>query len=159
MVTRWPPVLGSENSGASMPTVKFSPGQSGEPGFGRRREGGGIGVGAAFPAAAGAAWPFPAERAAPADFAGCAAGRTDAPAFGSGAVFPLPLTASFPVCGCFLGATAVRAFGFTAAGVFAFGFAAAFAFGLTAFNLAFFVTGRFLADAGATETPVYQCNT
>src|SRR6266705_1181551 len=38
-----PSVLGSENSGAIMPTVRLSPGQSGEPGFAadRRRGAGG----------------------------------------------------------------------------------------------------------------------
>src|SRR5262249_35291157 len=50
-VTFRPSVLGSENSGAIMPTVRLSPGQSGEPGLAdpRRRGVGGGGISSGLP--------------------------------------------------------------------------------------------------------------
>ena len=154
-MTRVPSVLGSENSGASMPTVRFSPGQSGDPGFGLRRDGGGIGEGEPDPAPAMAASFDAACFDAALDVAGFVEGAADfEAAAGRGSVRPFAFSKGLAADAFFLVPPALGG-AFFALGR-AVGFLLAVAFPLTAF-LAFFATGRFLALAGATCSPIYAC--
>jgi len=136
-----------------MPTVRFSPGQSGDPGFGLRRDGGGIGDGVAVPdAVAAAARLFDAERGAAAGFARAAADAAPAAARGSAFTFAFV----FAFAAGFVAVDFLEDFPALGAAFFtldrAVGLVLAFALPLTAF-LAFFAAGRFLVLAGVTRIP------